>query len=133
LDDLKREWPRANFSEVPERTGEIAQHLFLSADEIRQRQYQLFLKGTNFQVKVWEALLAVRSGMLTSYADLAKLVGMPRSVRAVAGAVAHNPIAYLIPCHRVIQNSGAFHHYRWGAARKTAMIGWEAVRASQME
>ncbi len=90
----------------------------------------IHLQGTNFQIKVWEALLRIPPGRLTTYHDLAEAIGRPHSNRAVAAAVARNPIAYLIPCHRVIRRSGAFGEYRWGAVRKKALLGWEAARRS---
>jgi len=88
----------------------------------------LLLKGTNFQVKVWEALLRVPAGAMTTYQDLARRIDRPAAVRAVGSAVAHNPIAYVIPCHRVIRANGQFGEYRWGADRKLALLGWEAGR-----
>ncbi len=126
--DLKQEWPSANFQESPGRTAPLVERLFASSDQEGIRQFSLLLKGTNFQVKVWQALLAVPFGALTSYSDLAAAVGKPTATRAVANAVANNPVAYLIPCHRVIKRVGEFHHYRWGASRKKAMIGWEAAK-----
>ena len=88
----------------------------------------ILLLGTNFQLKVWEALLTVPSGGLCSYSDLASAMGRPTATRAVASAVAANHIAYLIPCHRVIRSMGAFGQYRWGAARKRAIVGWEQAK-----
>jgi len=88
----------------------------------------VLLAGTNFQLKVWEALLRVPAGGLCSYADLAGVMGRPTATRAVASAVAANHIAYLIPCHRVIRSMGAFGQYRWGATRKRAIVGWEQAR-----
>ena len=88
----------------------------------------LDLRGTNFQIKVWEALLRIPPGSLVSYADVAGAVGQPRAHRAVASAIGRNPVPFLIPCHRVIRQSGRFGEYRWGTARKQAMIGWEAAR-----
>jgi AraC family transcriptional regulator of adaptative response/methylated-DNA-[protein]-cysteine methyltransferase len=92
----------------------------------------VLLAGTNFQLKVWEALLRVPPGALCSYSDLAALVGRPSATRAVASAVAANHVAYLIPCHRVIRSLGDFGQYRWGAVRKRAMIGWEAARRAAL-
>jgi AraC family transcriptional regulator of adaptative response/methylated-DNA-[protein]-cysteine methyltransferase len=87
------------------------------------------LLGTAFQIIVWQALLSVPSGTLTTYQKLAQQIGRPDATRAVASAVARNGIAYLVPCHRVIQTGGAFGEYRWGAPRKQAMIAWENVAA----
>ncbi len=89
---------------------------------------KLHIKGTEFQLKVWETLLTIPSGVLCTYGEIAKKVGNPNASRAVGTAIGHNPIAYLIPCHRVIQASGIFGGYMWGPKRKTAIIGWEAAR-----
>jgi AraC family transcriptional regulator of adaptative response/methylated-DNA-[protein]-cysteine methyltransferase len=86
------------------------------------------VQGTNHQVRVWEALLRVPAGALVSYEQLAAAAGKPEAVRAVAGAVARNQVAFVIPCHRVIRKLGAFGGYRWGSERKRAMLGWEAAR-----
>lgn len=128
LNELRREWPLANFVESPEKTKTVTEDLFSDREKDGSKEIRLFLKGTNFQVKVWEALLMVPPGMLTCYSHLAAIVGEPAAARAVANAVARNPIAYLIPCHRVIRKVGQIHGYRWGIARKKVMIGWEAVK-----
>jgi AraC family transcriptional regulator of adaptative response/methylated-DNA-[protein]-cysteine methyltransferase len=86
------------------------------------------MKGTEFQIKVWEALLKIRSGSLCTYSELADQVGKPKAVRALSTAVAKNNIALLIPCHRVIRKGGEFNQYRWGATRKQALIGFEAAK-----
>jgi AraC family transcriptional regulator of adaptative response/methylated-DNA-[protein]-cysteine methyltransferase len=88
---------------------------------------RLHVKGTNFQVNVWQALLAIPPGRLVSYQDIADSLDKPTAVRAVASAVAVNPVAYLIPCHRVIAKTGKIHKYRWGVTRKKAMIAREAA------
>lgn len=88
----------------------------------------LLLIGTDFQVRVWRALLKIQAGRLVSYEDVAKIINRPKSVRAVANAVANNPIAFIIPCHRVVRKTGEIHNYRWGTERKMAMIGWEVNR-----
>jgi len=92
----------------------------------------LLVKGTNFQVRVWRALLALPEGTVTTYGQLARHIGEPRSARAVGGAVGANPIAWLIPCHRVIRESGELSHYRWGNTRKAALLAWEAARSSRV-
>ncbi|MFQ5398769.1 MAG: methylated-DNA--[protein]-cysteine S-methyltransferase [Anaerolineae bacterium] len=84
---------------------------------------KLFLKGSSFQIKVWQALLQIPPGMVVSYGSVGHLIGQPKAVRAIGTATGHNPIAYLIPCHRVIRQTGGFGNYRWGAARKKAMLG----------
>ncbi|WP_312793288.1 methylated-DNA--[protein]-cysteine S-methyltransferase [Sphingobacterium sp.] len=93
-------------------------------------QIKLHLKGTEFQLKVWEALLKIPMGNLSTYGSIATQIGSPKASRAVGTAVGSNPIAYLIPCHRVIQNSGLFGGYRWDPMRKTAMIGWESLHTA---
>lgn len=92
-------------------------------------ELKLHLKGTPFQVKVWEALLKIPMGRLSSYSSIALSIDNLKASRAVGSAVGDNPVAFLIPCHRVIRSTGEFGHYHWGAARKSAMIGWEACGA----
>lgn len=125
LDQLKAGWPFARFRESKTVATELVHQIF--SDSPASRPFHLDLKGTNFQIKVWQALLNLPSGCLASYQDIARFIGNPAAVRAVANAVAINPVAYLIPCHRVIAKSGNPHQYRWGAARKKALIGWEAA------
>ena len=88
----------------------------------------LHLRGTNFQIQVWRALLRIPFGSLTTYQHLAQALGKPTAARAVGNAVGNNPVGYLIPCHRVIRGSGELGGYRWGLDRKAALIGWEAAR-----
>ncbi len=88
----------------------------------------MFLTGSNFQLKVWEALLRVPPGTVTTYEQIAAQIGQPKAVRAVGTAVGHNPVAVLIPCHRVIRKLGEFGNYRYGPARKKAILGWEAAQ-----
>jgi len=131
LGELKQEWPQADFIENPSKTEPIINRLFSEIDPEKQGRYHLLIKGTNFQVKVWQALLAVPFGSLVSYQDIANAISMPAAARAVGNAIAKNPIAYFIPCHRVITRAGKAHNYRWGSARKKAIQGWEAVRMHQ--
>ncbi|MGD2135253.1 MAG: methylated-DNA--[protein]-cysteine S-methyltransferase [Gemmatimonadales bacterium] len=126
-DDLAVTWPGAVLAHDPDRVWSVAETIFARGPS-ETRPLTLVLRGTNFQLQVWQALLRVPPGALVSYGDVARAVGRPAAVRAVASAVARNPIAYLIPCHRVIRSTGAFGDYRWGAERKVAMIGWEAAR-----
>jgi AraC family transcriptional regulator of adaptative response/methylated-DNA-[protein]-cysteine methyltransferase len=121
-------WPGAVFSEDTGHVGTIAHAIFSRQRQDPQRPFNLLIKGTNFQIRVWKALLTIPSGCVTSYQDIAALIGRPRACRAVANAIAINPVAYLIPCHRVIAASGTLHRYRWGSARKKALIGWEAAQ-----
>jgi AraC family transcriptional regulator, regulatory protein of adaptative response / methylated-DNA-[protein]-cysteine methyltransferase len=124
VDELRAEWPEATLIE-----DAAAARATLAALAGPRAPIRLWLKGTNFQLKVWEALLRVPEGQLVSYSQLAGFAGRPQAVRAVASAVAANPVAWLVPCHRVIRASGVLGQYRWGASRKAALIGWEAARA----
>jgi AraC family transcriptional regulator, regulatory protein of adaptative response / methylated-DNA-[protein]-cysteine methyltransferase len=126
LDELQAEWPAAELVPDSGLTRPLVAQLF--APNGRPHPFHLFLRGTNFQVKVWQALLTIPAGAMLSYQDVAHLIGRPEATRAVANAVARNPISYLIPCHRVISRVGRSHGYRWGATRKQAMLGWEACR-----
>jgi AraC family transcriptional regulator of adaptative response/methylated-DNA-[protein]-cysteine methyltransferase len=126
---LGAEWPGAVLTEVPEASSEVARAIFNPGGAAPQlASLSLFLKGTNFQIKVWNALLRVPPGTVTTYGRLAQALGSPNSARAVGSAVGKNPIAYLIPCHRVIREMGTFGQYRWGRVRKRAILGWEAAR-----
>jgi AraC family transcriptional regulator of adaptative response/methylated-DNA-[protein]-cysteine methyltransferase len=87
---------------------------------------KLLMTGTNFQVQVWRALLAIPPGHVVSYGAIARAVGRPKASRAVGAAIGRNPISLLVPCHRVIQANGAVHNYRWGPVRKRVLLGWEA-------
>jgi AraC family transcriptional regulator of adaptative response/methylated-DNA-[protein]-cysteine methyltransferase len=120
LAKLQSEWPRATLLE-----DSAAAAAALAPMRGLRRPLRLWLKGTNFQIKVWEALLRVPEGALIAYSELAVAAGRPAAIRAVASAVAANPVAWLVPCHRVIRASGALGEYRWGPVRKAAMIGWE--------
>jgi AraC family transcriptional regulator of adaptative response/methylated-DNA-[protein]-cysteine methyltransferase len=127
LTQLQTNWAQAIFSEDPQKTQLLIDQIFVPEQTTRVRPFHLLLKGTNFQVNVWQALLSIPRGVLVSYQNIASYLGNPRATRAVANAIARNPIAYLIPCHRVITKEGKIHRYRWGSARKKAIVGWEAV------
>jgi AraC family transcriptional regulator of adaptative response/methylated-DNA-[protein]-cysteine methyltransferase len=128
IDELQGRWERADLDEDPRDTAGLARRIFAPAER-DERPIPLLVQGTNHQVRVWEALLRVPPAALVSYEQLAAAAGKPGAVRAVAGAVARNQIAYVIPCHRVIRKLGAFGGYRWGMGRKKAMVAWEAARA----
>lgn len=128
IDDLAARWRCATLEEKPRATRSAAEQIFLPAPGNSRPALTLFVVGSNFQIRVWEALLTIPSGMLASYSDVASLAGRPEAVRAAGTAVGRNPIAFLIPCHRVIQRTGAFGKYRWGGAKKRALIGWEAAQ-----
>ena len=112
--------------------GNHSSHLdmqrFLNQDWDNLDTVKLHLKGTPFQLKVWQALLTIPSGKLSTYSDLSQQIDNPKAMRAVGSAVGANPIAYLIPCHRVIRSTGIFGQYHWGSLRKASMIGWESAR-----
>jgi AraC family transcriptional regulator, regulatory protein of adaptative response / methylated-DNA-[protein]-cysteine methyltransferase len=124
--ELKNEWPLASLVNDGGRAEAIALRLFGRFDALCTRQdqasFNVLARGTPFQLKVWEALLAIPIGQVVSYQGVANKLGEPSSVRAVASAIAKNPVAILIPCHRVIRSTGAISQYRWGASRKAALL-----------
>ena len=126
LDEARAAWPLSRLVEDQDGTAALIAPLFAGDDGARPR---LLLKGTNFQVKVWSALLRVPPGRVVSYLDLASAIGQPRAVRAVGAALACNPLGYLVPCHRVIRATGALGDYRWGRVRRRALLAWEAAQA----
>lgn len=121
---LRESWPAAQLREDQRATAEVARLAF-GTD---RGALSLLVRGTNFQVRVWEALLRVAPGEVTTYAELAADVGRPAAARAVGSAVARNQIACLIPCHRVVRKVGGIGEYRWGAGRKRALLAWEGAR-----
>jgi len=127
LAELAAEWPQAQFEEAPRVTAPLIRQLFERING-NSPGIDLHVRGTNFQIKVWEALLRIPPGGVVSYEDLARHIHAPRAVRAVANAVAHNPVAWLIPCHRVIRKSGILGGYRWGETRKKVLLAWEAAQ-----
>ena len=126
--EFERRWPAAHFHEDRAKTEPVVARTFDGGRAAAAEPLRLTLCGTNFQLKVWEALLRIPPGRITSYHALAQALGLPRSARAVGGAVAANPISYLIPCHRVIRRSGVISNYEWGRSRKRVMLGWEAAQ-----
>jgi AraC family transcriptional regulator, regulatory protein of adaptative response / methylated-DNA-[protein]-cysteine methyltransferase len=122
---LAQKWPGATLRENKPHTQALIAHIF---DIAPQRPLSLHVTGTNFQVNVWRALLQIAPGALTSYSQIAHAIGNPRAVRAVGSAVGANPISFLIPCHRVLQQSGKIGGYHWGETRKHAMHAWECAR-----
>ena len=129
LADMRGRWPKATYVEGREATAPLAQRIFDSKLWRPDRPLRVVLIGTDFEVRVWEALLRVPFGRLTSYSDLAAKVSAPRAARAVGAAVGKNPISFVVPCHRVIGKSGALTGYHWGLTRKRAILGWEAGQA----
>lgn len=124
---LKEKFPRAAFKLLTDRAQQNALYFF-TQDWTKLEQIKLHLKGTPFQLKVWETLLKIPMGQLSTYGNIARQVKSPKASRAVGSAIGENPIAFLIPCHRVIQSTGLFGQYMWGANRKAAIIGWEAAK-----
>ena len=130
LEALAREWPKARWIRDPDRTGALASQAFTGLGRGNgQDPIRLHLHGTNFQIKVWEALLAVPAGSVTTYTALGRAIGHPGAARAVGSATGRNPIALLIPCHRVLRSVGEITGYRWGGPRKQAILAWEAAHA----
>lgn len=129
LRDFQARWPEAQWEESARLTQPYISRIFGGEKRNGTRPITLVLQGTNFQIKVWEALLRIPMGSVIPYEDLATRVCSARAARAVGGAVGKNPIAFLIPCHRVIRKAGGIGGYHWGAARKKAMLAWEAARA----
>ncbi len=125
---LRGEWPRAEVRRDQEATDAAARAVFPEDPAGKPRPpLHLWVKGTNFQIKVWEALLRIPAGSVASYEDVARRIGSPGASRAVGGAVGANPVPILIPCHRVIRQTGDFGDYSEGPARKMAILGWEAA------
>lgn len=123
ISEFKKQWQHAEVLEDPSATGPYADRIFGTAKPAAP--LTLHIKGTNFQIKVWQALLNIPRGMVSSYEEIARQIGNQNAARAVANAVAQNPVAYLIPCHRVIRKTGVVGGYRWGSARKKAILAWE--------
>lgn len=128
LSQLNATWPDSSFIEDTTTIAPLVCNIFQSNRRNIPKPITLLVKGTNFQINVWKALLTIPEGTIVSYKDIARSLKMPKSSRAVGNALAINPIGYLIPCHRVITSSGAFSSYRWGTARKKVLIGWESSR-----
>lgn len=126
LAQLRYQWPKAGFIHNPSATAGTVQKIFAKSGS---KKLRVLLKGTPFQVKVWEALLKIPSGCLAAYKDVAEQIGEPKATRAVGTAVGQNSIAYLIPCHRVIRDSGVVGNYKWGTTRKRAILAWEGLRS----
>lgn len=127
LHDLKQCFPKALFHNTTDKFQQDALMIF-QEDWKQLDKIKLHLAGTPFQLKVWESLLKIPMGRLTTYGDIAKTIDNPNAARAVGTAIGSNPVAFLIPCHRVIQNSGHIGGYMWGSDKKSAIIGWEAAQ-----
>jgi AraC family transcriptional regulator of adaptative response/methylated-DNA-[protein]-cysteine methyltransferase len=125
--DLRGRWPKADFVEAPGRLVDWVRGAF--GQDGAEQPAPLYLIGAPFQIKVWEALLRIPSGQVTTYSDIATAVGHPKAVRAVGTAVGRNPVSWLIPCHRALRKSGGLGGYHWGLPVKRAMLAWEAARS----
>jgi AraC family transcriptional regulator of adaptative response/methylated-DNA-[protein]-cysteine methyltransferase len=131
LNALRQTFPNAAYRQMVDLAQQNVLYIF-THDWSKLHQIKLHLKGTAFQLKVWETLLKIPMGRLSTYGNIARQINVPNASRAVGTAVGYNPIAFLIPCHRVIQSTGVFGQYHWGSIRKTAMIGWEAAQADAL-
>ncbi len=129
LAELREAWPGSTLVQDQRATGATVRRIFEAArrSDVPKNDLALVVRGTPFQIKVWEALLHVPAGHVVSYHGLARRIGRATASRAVGSAVGQNPVAYLIPCHRVIHSTGTVGKYRWGPVRKKALLGWEAA------
>lgn len=125
---LQKQWPHATLLHDPSRVKPFIQRIFAFSGDNEPAPLHLYVRGTNFQIKVWEALLKIPLGKAVTYEDIARHIGLPQAARAVGNAVGRNPIPFLIPCHRVIRKLGEFGNYGEGPSRKKAILGWEAAR-----
>lgn len=130
LQELKIKFPNASLTRKLDLVQQNALFIFQN-DWSKLAEIKLHLKGTDFQLKVWETLLKIPMGQLSTYGAIAKQIERPKASRAVGTAIGSNPVAFLIPCHRVIQSSGTFGGYMWGNTRKTAIIGWEGSQCDE--
>jgi AraC family transcriptional regulator, regulatory protein of adaptative response / methylated-DNA-[protein]-cysteine methyltransferase len=127
ISDLHQHFPNATMQRKLDLLQQHALFIFQN-DWSKLNEIKLHLKGTDFQLKVWQTLLKIPMGQLSTYSKVAAQIGSPAASRAVGSAIGSNPVAFIIPCHRVIQSTGALGGYHWGTTRKTAMIGWEAAK-----
>jgi len=129
LKTAQAEWPLSRLVEDQAATATIAKQIFGAS--AKQKPLRLLMKGTNFQVQVWSALMRIQAGNIVSYGDIAKAIGSPAASRAVGEALAHNLIAYVVPCHRVLRATGLFKSYKWAPVRRHALLAWEAAQTGQ--
>lgn len=131
--ELKAQWPQASFYQSPQTQAQLTQQVQQLFDPLIEKQaLTAHVKGSNFQIQVWQALLSIPMGGIQSYGDIAHRIGKTsKASRAVGTAIGQNPVAFLIPCHRVLRGSGALGGYRWGMARKQSLLAWEADRSTQ--
>jgi AraC family transcriptional regulator of adaptative response/methylated-DNA-[protein]-cysteine methyltransferase len=129
MTDMLSRWPKARFTEDPTALAPLAEQAFPREGSNREPA-RLFLIGAPFQIKVWEALMRIPTGHVTTYSDIAQVIGHPKAVRAVGTAVGRNPISWLIPCHRAMRKSGGLGGYHWGLPVKRTMLAWEAAETA---
>jgi AraC family transcriptional regulator, regulatory protein of adaptative response / methylated-DNA-[protein]-cysteine methyltransferase len=128
LERMKEHWYNSVFHQDQQLTGAFIDQIFFNKST--DKKLHVFVKGTNFQIKVWEALLKIPMGDVTTYQGIAQQIQSPKAMQAVGSAVGSNHVAYLIPCHRVIRKDGILGEYRWSSTRKKSIIGWEMAKAS---
>lgn len=128
LADMTRRWPKATFVENAGLTGPAVERAFTPDLWRKGQPLKIVMIGSDFEIRVWRALLSIPFGRLTTYGDLAQTIGQPKAARAVGAAVGRNPISFVVPCHRVIGKSGTLTGYHWGLSRKQAILGWEACQ-----
>jgi AraC family transcriptional regulator of adaptative response/methylated-DNA-[protein]-cysteine methyltransferase len=130
LNDMKSRWTKATYVEDTARTAPVAQRIFDPSQWKPQQPLRVVLIGTDWEVRVWDALLQIPMGRLATYSGIAKKICTPAAARAVGAAVGKNPVSFVVPCHRVVGKSGDLTGYHWGITRKRAMLGWEAGQVS---
>jgi len=128
VNDLIESWPLAQLEQGAAESEQLLARIFDNASQTKPQNLSLWVSGSNFQIQVWRALLSIPFAGLLNYQQMARFLGMPKAARAVGNAIARNPIAYLIPCHRVLRQTGHFGKYRWHEDRKAAILAWEAAR-----
>lgn len=131
VDQWLRRWKNATIREDVPETGQFIERVFSEEDTSVNSPLPVYLQGTNFQIKVWEALIMIPTGSVINYQDIAYRIGVPGAARAVGNAVSSNALPVIIPCHRVIRKSGMIGKYRWGSARKKAILGYEFARSER--
>ncbi len=132
VEEIGRRWNSKRIYSAPEKSAALAEQIFAGGKKGKKRVFQLAPKGTAFQQKVWRGLAAIPTGRLLCYEDLAQLVAEKSAVRAVARAVAQNPISFLIPCHRIVRKDGSINRYRWGEALKITLLQSELFEAGEI-
>jgi AraC family transcriptional regulator, regulatory protein of adaptative response / methylated-DNA-[protein]-cysteine methyltransferase len=130
LADMGRRWPRAALIEDGAATAALARRVFDPAEWSPERPLRIVMIGSDFEIRVWETLMAIPLGGAATYADVARRLDRPNAARAVGAAVGRNPLAFVVPCHRVLGSGGSLTGYHWGLTRKRAMLGWEAARVT---